>query len=453
MSDTPTPVRLVVVGHTNAGKTSLLRTLTRDRAFGEISVTPATTRHVEAITLDLGEGLTLEFDDTPGFEDSMRLVDAIHAQTPDPRVPGPERLKRFLGSDEAAAYSQEAKALAQLMQADLALYVVDAAAPVTGKYLDELVLLSWSGRPTLVVLNFVAQAESLDTWRRALADSGLHNVVAFDTVVYDPDDEARLIAQISALVPHAEPHVAALAAVRTEERRRQLDGAVALIVDALIDCAALTSDGPGADTRVAADTEVRERRLTADLLALFRFTEEDYRPARLPIEGTAWQADPFDFETLRAVGLGVGGAAVTGAAAGATIDLVTGFTSLGLASAIGGAVGAGIDGLDRLRRYALTRGGAGRREVGEATLKFLARRACRLVGDLAQRGHAAVTPLEAATDLTVPIAGEAEVGRLLDEYRHVPAWADDDPDTRRRRASEALAPLLRAELSKRITIG
>ena len=31
------PLKLAVVGHTNVGKTSLLRTLLRDRAFGEVS--------------------------------------------------------------------------------------------------------------------------------------------------------------------------------------------------------------------------------------------------------------------------------------------------------------------------------------------------------------------------------------------------------------------------------
>ena len=39
------PLTLAVVGHTNVGKTSLLRTLTRDVGFGEVSHRPSTTRH------------------------------------------------------------------------------------------------------------------------------------------------------------------------------------------------------------------------------------------------------------------------------------------------------------------------------------------------------------------------------------------------------------------------
>ena len=52
MTDTrKQPLKLAVVGHTNVGKTSLLRTLTRDVGFGEVSHRPSTTRHVEGARL------------------------------------------------------------------------------------------------------------------------------------------------------------------------------------------------------------------------------------------------------------------------------------------------------------------------------------------------------------------------------------------------------------------
>ena len=42
MTDTrKPPLKLAVVGHTNVGKTSLLRTLTRDVGSGEVSHRPA----------------------------------------------------------------------------------------------------------------------------------------------------------------------------------------------------------------------------------------------------------------------------------------------------------------------------------------------------------------------------------------------------------------------------
>ena len=59
------PLKLALVGHTNVGKTSLLRTLTRDIGFGEVSHRPSTTRHVEGARLSVDGQPLLELYDTP----------------------------------------------------------------------------------------------------------------------------------------------------------------------------------------------------------------------------------------------------------------------------------------------------------------------------------------------------------------------------------------------------
>jgi len=67
-------LKLAVVGHTNVGKTSLLRTLTRDVGFGEVSHRPSTTRHVEGARLSVdGEALR-------GYRDRLRQF-LEHAET------------------------------------------------------------------------------------------------------------------------------------------------------------------------------------------------------------------------------------------------------------------------------------------------------------------------------------------------------------------------------------
>ncbi|MDZ4356934.1 MAG: GTPase domain-containing protein, partial [Variovorax sp.] len=67
------PIRIAVVGHTNAGKTSLLRTLTRRVSFGEVSQRPGTTRHVESVDLEVNGQPAVRFFDTPGLEDAVAL--------------------------------------------------------------------------------------------------------------------------------------------------------------------------------------------------------------------------------------------------------------------------------------------------------------------------------------------------------------------------------------------
>ena len=76
-SAAPSALRIAVVGHTNAGKTSLLRTLTRRAAFGEVSDRPGVTRHVERIDLLLQGEVAVRFFDTPGLEDAVALLDYL----------------------------------------------------------------------------------------------------------------------------------------------------------------------------------------------------------------------------------------------------------------------------------------------------------------------------------------------------------------------------------------
>src|SRR5690606_35040057 len=77
MTTANTALRLAVVGHTNTGKTSLLRTLTHDAGFGKVSDAPGTTRHVEGARLLLNGAAAVELYDTPGLEDGIGLLDYL----------------------------------------------------------------------------------------------------------------------------------------------------------------------------------------------------------------------------------------------------------------------------------------------------------------------------------------------------------------------------------------
>ncbi|MBP8184615.1 MAG: 50S ribosome-binding GTPase, partial [Pseudomonas sp.] len=189
------PLKLAVVGHTNVGKTSLLRTLTRDVDFGEVSHRPSTTRHVEGARLSVDGQPLLELYDTPGLEDAIALLDYLEQlERPGERLDGPARLSRFLASSEARQrFEQEAKVLRQLLLSDAGLYLIDAREPVLAKYCDELAVLASCGKPLLPVLNFVAASnQQVEAWRTALARLGLHALVRFDTVAPPLDGERRL---------------------------------------------------------------------------------------------------------------------------------------------------------------------------------------------------------------------------------------------------------------------
>ena len=105
------PLKLAVVGHTNVGKTSLLRTLTRDVDFGEVSHHPSTTRHVEGARLSVDGQALLELYDTPAMEDAIALLDYLERPAPPgERLDDPTRINRYHdGSESRHRMEQQAR--------------------------------------------------------------------------------------------------------------------------------------------------------------------------------------------------------------------------------------------------------------------------------------------------------------------------------------------------------
>ena len=123
---TDKPLTLAVVGHTNTGKTSLLRTLTRDATFGEVAPTAATTRQVEGAALAVDGRTVVELFDTPGMEDAGAVFDALDAAGGG-RHDGPDRIRALLDDPGARRrFDQECRVLEQVLASDAALSPVVA---------------------------------------------------------------------------------------------------------------------------------------------------------------------------------------------------------------------------------------------------------------------------------------------------------------------------------------
>ena len=89
-------INVAVVGHTNAGKTSLIRTLLRDDQFGNIDDAAGTTRSVEKSVIFAGDDAVLNLFDTPGFEDSSALLQALDDLSKTVEAKSPADLLRHL---------------------------------------------------------------------------------------------------------------------------------------------------------------------------------------------------------------------------------------------------------------------------------------------------------------------------------------------------------------------
>ena len=400
---TDTALRIAVVGHTNAGKTSLLRTLTRRVSFGEVSDRPGTTRHVEAVELKVDGQAAVRFLDTPGLEDAVTLRQHLDAFD-DASLTPPDRIRRFLQSPEAhGVFEQEAKVLRALLEVDAAFLVIDAREAVLPKFRAEIELLNACGRPVLPVLNFVRDPASREpAWRELLSAYGLHAVVRFDAAAPFVGAERELYQDLGTLLRDrrdALRRVVDALTVEAEERRR---AAAARIAELAIDVAALRRSVPAeafndsvqreaAIRALQKEVSAKAQRCESDLLALYGFREGDADEAPLPLVEGRWSMDFFSPEAIKDAGLRLGKGAAVGAAVGVVADLALAGLSLGAATAlgasIGGAVSQGWGPVGRKLANML-------RDVQELTVEdrvlyVLVAWQLALVKALAQRGHAA----------------------------------------------------------------
>ncbi|MBV6304005.1 GTPase/DUF3482 domain-containing protein [Candidimonas humi] len=463
-------LRLAVVGHTNTGKTSLLRTLTRDPDFGEVRDSPGTTRHVQGARLLVEGQPAVELFDTPGMEDGMALLDYLDqlAQHAGTRLDGPERIRRFLDTPESRRrFEQEARVLKQLLDCDAGLYVVDARDPVLAKHRDELAILAACGKPLLPVLNFMRSPQQRGAaWREALARLGLHASVEFDSVAPALDGEAQLYDKLALLLDGYAGLLRTLKEDIAVQRERRRQDALALIAELLVDAAAwhlaAAADEESVEKATAALRDKlrrRENRCVKALLKLYRFRAADFPQHALPLEGERWGMDLFHPQALKSMGVHVGKGVAAGAMAGATIDAFTAGMSLGAAALAGAAIGGLWQGADRLGKRLLGRV-RGYRELGadDAVLRLLGLRQLDLLAALERRGHAAQDGIELPRDAgSMWAAAQADAadggaaaalrkGRLPEELvlaRSQPQWSslsDDYENTpERRRAIGTLA--------------
>ena len=454
-------LKVAVIGHTNTGKTSLLRTLTRDVTFGVVSSRPATTRVVEGSTLFIDDTPALDLIDTPGLENSTELHECLDAVRRTRGCDWTDAILSFVDDPrQNGGFLQEAKALRQVIECNVALYVIDARDRVLGKHRDELDILGRCARPIVPVLNFVADAEARpDVWQRELARVNMHVVATFDTVVFDEVGELQLFQKLHHLLDRFGETLDAVIA-ETSRRRESLRSASAnLIADLLIDIASYSIAVPERDvsksstalTGVQQGVREREQRSVDALLGLFRFRSGDYLSETLPIVDGKWGLDLFSPRSLIEFGAATGEAAATGALAGLAVDVMAGGLTLGTGAAAGAVVGALVGAvhsrgrrvIDGLRGYTNLR-------VEEGILDVLATRQLTLVRALLRRGHASQDRihLEAIDRETDAASVVKRLHPVFNEARRQPGWSrlgqpgSGVMDGRRETVKERLAAIL-----------
>ena len=218
-----TTINLSLISHTNAGKTTLARTLL-GKDIGEVRDAAHVTDLASGHVLVQAGGDTLMLWDTPGFGDTARLLDRL-------RMSGnpigwlltqvwDRWRERPLWSSQQAVRNAQA-------EADVILYLVNAAEdPAAAAYVAlEMEVLAWIGKPVLILLNQMGPPREdtggeVDKW---LAHVSRHADVAgaipLDAFARCWVQEGELLDRVAPLLP--ETKRAAMA--RLEDRWKALN--------------------------------------------------------------------------------------------------------------------------------------------------------------------------------------------------------------------------------------
>lgn len=385
MSDATFRIELSLVSHTNVGKTTLARTLL-GRDIGEVRDAP----HVTAVSephamIRSPQGHVLTLWDTPGFGDSIRLARRLRQRS--------NPIGWFLAEiwdrwRDKASWSAQQVLKTVRDQSDVVLYLVNASEnPADAAYvLAEMEILSWIGKPVLVLLNQMGEPrprdiEAVETnlWRDHVSRYGfVRQVLSLDAFARCWVQEFSLLDAVASALPGARQTafqsiqeawkarrldayrasteaIARYLAALARDRQRVADGGIPSTVRKVGRAIGIGEDGeatPEAHAMKALEERAAKalRELTDRLIDIH---ELKGRAAEQVLQRLAadWSVD----EPVNEGAAGTAGAILGGALSGLAADLMAGGLTLG-AGALAGAVVAGLGAAGVARGYNVYKG-------------------------------------------------------------------------------------------------
>jgi uncharacterized protein DUF3482/50S ribosome-binding GTPase len=363
MSPAPALPTLVVVGHVNKGKSSVVASLTED-ATVPIDPTPGTTARAAHYAL-MHEGQpVIQVIDTPGFQEAPAALAWLRAraQNAGERAAAVRAFVEHFGGNAPRRmgepdFEDEVELLRPLVSGEAGvLYVVDASRPYRPVHEAEMEILRWAGQPGIALLNRIGKEDHAASWKPVLTQffNAIHE---FDAHQAGFDARLRLLEVLGAVRSDWQPAARQAIEHLRSQRAQRDDAAVGALAEGLstmlrhIERVSLRGGSEGqkslkdssqeAALQLAYQDALRklEGGLQRDLAALYG------HPAATP--GTSslelLQEDLFSETSWRVFGLTRQQltlyAAGWGALLGGGLDLAVGGLSLGAGVLLGSLVG------------------------------------------------------------------------------------------------------------------
>ncbi len=356
--------KFAVVGHPNKGKSSIVASLAQDDSI-KISDTPGTTTQSRSLPLEVDGEILYELYDTPGFQRPREVLEWLRSHD----VPAHKRadvVREFINQHKNSdRFHDEIELLRPIMDGAGILYVVDGSKPYGVEYEAEMEILRWCMQPSMALINHIGKSDYSSEWRAALGQY-FRIVKSYNPMNSDPRQQFELLEAMVQLDENwREPlqrSIKLFKKLREQRVWQSKDVIVAEIVESLRLKERLSIKGESASDAQKANLENRyknhlreiETRAQHQIEKLWHHTHLQKEIAPQPLN----DLDLFSQESASIFGLTrkemVMTGMLTGAAAGAGIDLLFAGHTLLLGGLIGGAVGAvgayvGFDELSEMR--------------------------------------------------------------------------------------------------------
>lgn len=354
---------IAIVGHTNVGKTTLIRTLLQDQNIGEVANQRATTRHIHrnsSFISDEGQVYSIDYLDTPGMESPLyfvRAINQLHHHHVDYRS-NQSLTKPLINSaieraDIQMSFPIEVNCLKQIMAADLCLYVIDTRQPILAKIRTEMQLIQSLLKPTIIIFNHSeANKEQTRAWSSYLLAHGFHNHLPLNPLTNNPNERARLYSMMELL---GEEHRPLLKSIQHDVHKKRLircEQAADEISELLIKLAAYRIEAKDIQTyrqdnnfdlseKIRNDIHPALLQAISKIIDCYGFSIKERDELLKKMQPAVDTLLDLKFDDIKSIIAESQTGVITGALTGAGVDAALLGSSLGLATTIG-AISGGI---------------------------------------------------------------------------------------------------------------
>jgi GTPase Era involved in 16S rRNA processing len=343
---------LAIMGHPNAGKSSVVATLTEnDRIAIDKRAGTTTTSDEYPVIID-GETI-MAFIDTPGFQNPSDILEWFQAHPNERNLPG-----AFLAAHRGdPLFSHDCELLEPVAAGAGIILVVDGSKRIKEKDRVEMELLRLTGRPRMAILNNLTTIDKhMPAWQDALNKS-FNSVREFNAHRATYAERIALLNALKTIDQRWEPMLDETIRAFQGDWDRRIDESVTTILELLRKALShrVTKVVKVDDLNSDEEREAIKDKLTeAFQNDLRRMENEAQAEVRAHFRHNVWnvsaesllQKDLFSDEVGQALGLSrhklVLASTAAGAATGAAIDLGVGGLSMGLGALIGGTAGGAL---------------------------------------------------------------------------------------------------------------